>query len=124
MTEPYILVIDDDETLLATVDSILKKNGYNAALAKDTKEGFTLIEKRLPQLILLDIKLPGMDGYEALDKLKGEEKTKDIPVIMLTSKNDIASVSQCLENGAHDYIVKPFDYNNLVARVRQVLEDI
>jgi DNA-binding response OmpR family regulator len=123
MTEPYILVIDDDETLLATVDSILKKNGYNSALAKDAKEGFILIEKRLPQLILLDIKLPEMDGYEVLDKLKGDEKTKDIPVIMLTSKNNIASVSQCLENGAHDYIVKPFDYNNLIARVKQVIED-
>ncbi len=124
MTEPYILVVDDDDTLLMVVDSILQKNGYNAALAKDATEGFDLIDKHLPQLILLDIKLPGMDGYEALDKLKSDEKTKDIPVIMLTSKNDIASVSQCLENGAHDYIVKPFDYNNLLARVKQVIEDI
>ena len=121
MTEPYILIVDDDVTLLAIVDSILKKNGFETALAKDAEKGFSLIEERLPSLVLLDIKLPEMDGFEALSQLRSEEYTKDVPVIMLTSENDISSVSRCLEAGAQDYIVKPFDHNNLIARVRQVL---
>lgn len=122
MTEPYILIIDDDDTLLAIVDSILQKHGYATAIAKNAEEGFNLIESCLPQLILLDIKLPKPDGYEVLLKLKDDKKTKAVPVIMLTSKNDIGSVSHCLEDGAHDYIVKPFDYNNFIARIRKVVE--
>ncbi len=122
MTTQTILVIDDDDTLLAIVDSVLQKNGFQPALVKDANEGFAFIKNQTPQLILLDIKLPEMDGYEALDKLKENEETKDIPVIMLTSKNDIDSVSKCLGKGAHDYIVKPFDHNNLIARVRKAIE--
>lgn len=123
MTEPLILVVDDDDTLLAIVDSVLQKNGFDTLLAKSAEESFSLIKDAvsLPTAILLDIRMPGMDGYDALIKLKENEEIKDIPVIMLTSENDIGSVSKCLESGASDYIVKPFDHQNLILRLRKVI---
>ena len=116
-----ILVVDDDDTLIAIVDSILQKNGFDTALAKSAKDAFSLIDKEIPDLILLDIRMLEMDGYEALLQLKSDDRTKDIPVIMLTSENDIGSVSKCLEAGAHDYIVKPFDHQNLIIRIRKTI---
>ncbi|MCK5374719.1 MAG: response regulator [Alphaproteobacteria bacterium] len=124
MANARILIVDDDGTLLSIVDSLLQKNGFNTSLANSAEEGFELIDKSLPQIILLDIRMPGMNGYDALVKLKNNNRTKDIPVIMLTSEDDISSVSQALEAGARDYIVKPFDHNNLILRIKKVMSGL
>ena len=123
MTTSHILVVDDDDTLLSIVDSILQKNGFCTSLSSSAEECFDLIDK-FTQLILLDVRMPQMSGYDALIKLKSDNETKDIPVIMLTSENDISSVSNSLEAGACDYIVKPFDHNNLILRIKKVISGL
>ncbi len=74
-----------------------------------------------PKAIILDWEMPEIDGLEVLKKIKSDEKTKSIPVMMLTSKNDISCVSQCLEAGANDYSAKPFDHNGFIVRIKKML---
>ncbi len=115
------LVIDDDETITMLVKKTLENSGITSVTASGGQEGLDIINTMPPNLVILDRKMPGMDGDEVLKHLKGNEKTRDIPVLMLTSKNAITDVSECLEMGASDYIVKPFDHDNLVVRVKNLL---
>ena len=121
MSTPSILIIDDDDTILSVVEKTLEQNGFSVAVASSGKEGLSIAKTFVPSGIILDKKMPEMTGEQVLVQLKSTEETKAIPVMMLTSKNDIDDVSNCLEIGACDYIVKPFDHDNLIVRVRNML---
>jgi len=117
-----LLVVDDVVENIQVAMNVLKEENYNLSFALNGEEALELIKGSSFDLILLDIMMPGMDGYEVCQKLKSDDYTKDIPVIFLTAKIDIESISKGFELGAVDYISKPFNPEELIARVATHLE--
>jgi len=113
-----ILVVDDEEKIVAIVKAYLEKDGYRVAVAHDGKQALALAKREKPDLVVLDLMLPEVSGWEVLRALRGEAKT---PVIMLTARDDDADVIAGLEMGADDYVTKPFNPRELLARIRAVL---
>ena len=114
----HILTIDDDDLLRRSLTFTLEQAGYRVSAAGSAEEGLTLADADPPDLVLLDIGLPGMDGLEALRRL---HQTRDLPVIFLTARRRELEQVLGLELGADDYITKPFDPDVLLARVKAVL---
>ena len=113
-----ILVVDDASDLLLTVEGILQKEGYSVTCKESGKEGLNAAKSGNFDLILLDIVMPEMDGFEVCRELKNDPKTKDIPVIFLTIKGEANYIKDGFELGAADYLIKPFDKYEILARVR------
>ena len=118
MEKNSILVTDDDRNILAIIEMYLRKAGYEVTCVERGDEALQAFRRVQPALVVLDVMLPGMDGWEVLDKLRQES---DVPVIMLTAKGDTLDRIQGLDLGADDYIVKPFDAKELLARIKAVL---
>ena len=116
--KPYILVVDDDLNISRLEQLYLEKEGYEVKVAADGNEAIESFRKLPPDLVLLDVMLPGTDGYEVLKAIR---KSGSIPVIMVTAKGETFDKVLCLELGADDYIVKPFDGKEMIARVKAVL---
>jgi DNA-binding response OmpR family regulator len=117
-----ILVIDDEEKLCALVSTFLEKKGFAAVSAKNGKQGIKAARYRAPDLILLDINMPKMDGFAVLEKLKADPKTMSIPVIMLTGRGDEDSKLKAAGLYSEHYITKPFDLEELDAKINQLLQ--
>ena len=116
-----ILVIDDEPDLLELVEFNLKKDGYEVIVAKNGQSGLEIAQKHVPDLIILDLMMPGLDGLEVCRQLRSDSRTRQIPMIMLTAKSAEADRIVGLELGADDYVTKPFSPRELVARVRALL---
>jgi DNA-binding NtrC family response regulator len=114
---PLILIVDDNIGCLDLLELLLKKRGYKTATALNGKEAIEFVENRIPDLILLDIMMPIMDGYEACQKLKDQEDTKDIPIIFVTALSEQKSILKGFNLGGVDYITKPFMEAEVMARV-------
>lgn len=121
MAGEKILVIEDEHDIRELISYNLESEGYDVIKAASGNEGIEQARKKLPKLILLDIMLPDVDGLEVCRKLKRDESTRDIPIIMLTAKSEDSDVISGLELGAVDYITKPFSPRVLIARLRSVL---
>ncbi len=116
------IVIAEDEAHIARLITFkLEREGFTVHWGRDGMEGYTLVERHKPDLVLLDIMMPVMDGYEVLRKIKDNDDLKDIPVIMLTAKGQERDIVKGLEKGSEDYIVKPFSPVELMARIHKVL---
>ena len=113
-----ILVVDDDQHIAELISLYLMKDGYDTQEVYDGKKALEAVTTYEPDLILLDLMLPGMDGYQVCAEVR---KTSKVPIIMLTAKGETFDKVLGLELGADDYIVKPFDAKELVARVKAVL---
>ena len=116
--KPYILLVDDDPNIRRLVQLYLEKEGFRVACADRGDDALNIFRKEPPDLMLLDVMLPGMDGWSVL---KSVRKTSAIPIIMLTAKDETFDKVLGLELGADDYITKPFESKELVARVKAVL---
>jgi two-component system phosphate regulon response regulator PhoB len=121
MSNPYILIVEDEAPIREMLRLALSRAGFTLMEAGDTQQAHTLIFERLPQLVLLDWMLPGMSGIEFANRLKKDDITKDIPIIMLTAKTEEADKIRGLEIGADDYVTKPFSPRELIARIKAVL---
>lgn len=121
MAREHILVVEDEEDILELLAFNLKKEGYHVATATSGEKAVELARRAPPDLILLDIMLPGMDGLEVCKMLKRDPVTINVPVVMLTAKGEEADIVTGLEIGADDYMTKPFSPRVLVARVRNLL---
>ena len=121
MAKETILVVDDEEDILELIRYNLAREGYQVAGAASGEEAVKTAKAVLPDLILLDLLLPGMDGLEVCRSLKGEPRTRPIPIIMLTAKGEEADIVAGLELGADDYVTKPFSPRVLLARIRTAL---
>lgn len=121
MAQSKILIVEDEEDVLELVRYNLEKNGYLTDSALTGRKALEKIRSRTPDLILLDLMLPEVDGLEVCRCVKKDAKTADIPVIMLTAKGTEADIVAGLEMGADDYITKPFSPRVLMARVKAVL---
>ena len=114
-----IMLIDDEVDLLEELGSWLHEHGYKVVTAKSGKEGLARLKEISPHLIVLDVIMPSMDGFEVLSELKKDSKTSSIPVIMFTAKGETASIMKALQMRATDYIIKPFDANALLSMIRR-----
>lgn len=121
MVKEKILIVEDEQDIQELVRYNLANEGYQVEGVPTGEEAITHARKHLPDLIILDLMLPGIDGLEVCKILKREHKTAEIPIVMLTAKGEDADIVAGLELGADDYITKPFSPRVLIARVRTVL---
>src|SRR6185436_13098026 len=118
-----ILIVEDEEILLTALSEELKQEGFDAVGAKDGMEGVEKAASEKPDLILLDLVMPRLDGIGALKQMKEQDSTKDIPVVILTNLSDYDKISDALSLGAMDYLVKAnYRLEELVAKIKMVLE--
>jgi two-component system alkaline phosphatase synthesis response regulator PhoP len=121
MAKEKILVVDDEEDILELLKYNLSREGYEVSCTTSGEKTLNLVRTETPDLIVLDLMLPGMDGLEVARRLKDNPNTKNVPIVMLTAKGEEADIVTGLELGADDYITKPFSPRILLARVRAVL---
>jgi two-component system alkaline phosphatase synthesis response regulator PhoP len=121
MPKAKILVVEDEEDILELLRYNLAKEGYEVTCVTSGEEGLGVAKSKLPDLIVLDLMLPGMDGLEVCRLLRADSKTRHIPIVILTARSDEADIVTGLELGADDYVTKPFSPRILIARVRAVL---
>lgn len=121
MAGKNVLVVDDDENILELVAYNLLRAGYSVDTADNGEAAINKVRSRQPDLVLLDLMLPGIDGFDVCRTLKSDDATRGIPVIMLTARGEEADIVTGLELGADDYIPKPFSPRVLLARVKAVI---
>ena len=121
MKKTKIAVIEDEADILEVIDYNLSKEGFDVCSALNGEEGLALVKKEGPDLVLLDLMLPGLDGIEICRTLKADYSTRSIPIIMVTAKGEESDIVLGLGMGADDYVVKPFRPRELMARIRSVL---
>src|SRR6478736_2449816 len=112
-----ILVIEDEPANIQALSTILKERGYNISIATNGRQALEVLERIRPDLILLDIMMPEMDGFETCRRIKASTAWREIPIIFLTAKTDTADIVRGFELGALDYVAKPFNAHELLARV-------
>ncbi|MGE5311126.1 MAG: response regulator [Nitrospirota bacterium] len=122
MAKPAILVVEDDVDILRLITYNLETSGFDVVAAQDGYEALALARRRAPDLIVLDLVLPGLDGLEVCKELKRSEATRKIPVLMLTARGEEIDRIVGLELGADDYVAKPFSPRELMLRVRAILK--
>ncbi len=121
--DPFLLVVEDEDFNRTLILRHLKKEGYdNVEVAENGRRALDLVRERNFDLVLLDIEMPEMDGYGVLEQLKSDMRLRDIPVIMISSIDDMKSIVKCIELGADDYLPKPFDPVLLRARLGACLD--
>ena len=116
-----IILIDDDSNILASVSLALRAEGWSVETYNDSEQGLVALQRNSPDIAVLDIKMPKMDGMELLKRLRA---SNDVPVIFLTSKDDEIDEAIGLRMGADDYITKPFSQKLLIERIRAVLRGL
>jgi two-component system alkaline phosphatase synthesis response regulator PhoP len=121
MAKAHVLVVEDEEDILELVRYNLANEGYEVSCVTSGEDALRLVRSRGPDLIVLDLMLPGVDGLEVCKLVRNDPKTQNIPIIILTARGEEADIVTGLELGADDYMVKPFSPRVLIARVRAVL---
>lgn len=124
MSTARLLMIEDDARLAGMVGEYLRQSGYVLTHAGDGESGLAMLQDAPVDLVILDLMLPGIDGLEVCRKLRDDPRTRDLPVIMLTAKGTESDVVVGLTLGADDYIVKPFNTSELMARIKAVLRRV
>ena len=117
-----ILVVDDNRMNRLKLSRSLEQQGHTVGLAEDGQQGLDMLRARPFDVVLLDIIMPGMDGYAVLERIKGDPRLQDIPVIIISALDEIDSVVRCIEMGAEDYLHKPFNPVLLRARLNASLQ--
>src|SRR5690625_2912496 len=121
LAQQTILVVDDEQDLLDLIEYNLRKEGFDVIRAEDGVEGIRLVREQTPDLILLDIMMPKMDGLEMCRQLRQDPGTQRIPIIFLTARGDERTEVEGLDQGADDYITKPISTRKLMSRIKAVL---
>jgi len=121
MSKEHILVVEDEEDILAIIHYNLSRAGYRVGTSTTGEEGLRAVQEEVPDLIVLDLMLPGIDGREVCRRLRKAPATAEVPVIMLTAKGEDDDIVAGLEVGADDYVTKPFSHQVLLARIQAVL---
>lgn len=118
-----ILIADDEHKIIMTLEYAFKKAGYEVFIARDGSEVLELLKTEIPDMILLDIMMPNVDGYTTLSEIKKDKNLSGIKVILLSAKSGEADIKKGLELGADDYITKPYSIKKLTERVEELLAD-
>ena len=123
-TSAPVLVIDDEESIVDLIKLGLKYEGFEVVAASEGEEGVAIAQRTNPIFIILDWMLPDMDGLEVCRRLRSNPTTQDIPILLLTAKDEVGNRVEGLNTGADDYLTKPFSFEELVARLRAILRRI
>ena len=118
---PYIMVVDEEQAILSLLSRTLEPVGYGIIVADNGRSALDLLEEHRPDLVILDIMMPGLDGFQVLDLMR---QRSDVPVIMLTARCEVTTLRDALVLGADDYVKKPFRTQVLVARIRAKLRRV
>lgn len=121
MPKQTILVVDDEQDLLDLIEYNLKKEGFDVLKAENGQQGIQMAKEHNPNLVLLDIMMPKMDGLEVCDQMRADSSLKHIPIIFLTARGDEKTEVEGLDKGADDYITKPISTTKLISRIKAVL---
>lgn len=121
MAKKTILVVDDEKDLLDLIEYNLKKEGFNVLKAENGEEGIAVAKEGKPDLVLLDIMMPKMDGLEAVEIMRKDDDLKNIPIIFLTARSDEKTEVEGLNKGGDDYITKPISTTKLISRIKAVM---
>jgi two-component system, OmpR family, response regulator MprA len=119
--QPHILVVDDERSIADFIQVGLRQEGFRVSVARDGPTGYSLARSEAPDAIIMDVMLPGVDGIAITERLRADSATANIPILMLTAKDSVNERVAGLESGADDYLKKPFDFQELVARIRALL---
>jgi len=118
-----VLVVDDEPNIVLSLEFLMKKAGYEVRIARDGNEALEAVVEKTPDLILLDLMIPGRDGYDVCQTLRRSEEWAGIPIIMLTAKGREVEKEKGMALGANDYVTKPFSTSELTKRVKELLGD-
>ncbi|MDP4179237.1 MAG: response regulator transcription factor [Bacillota bacterium] len=121
MSEEKILIVDDEEHIQELIKFNLENKGYQVLCSGNGKEALKIVKEKQPNLVLLDLMLPGMDGYDVCKEIRRDNNISNIPIIMITAKGEELDKILGLELGADDYMTKPFSIRELIARIKAVL---
>ena len=122
MAETKILLVDDEAPIYTYLQKKLSKLGYAVAVATDGEAALEQAWEYLPDMVLLDVKLPKINGYEVCKRLKAHEKTKDIPILILSAKTQTREIQAGLEAGAHKYLCKPISFPDILKEIKALEE--
>ncbi|BDU50173.1 response regulator [Haliovirga abyssi] len=117
-----ILIVDDEVDVVEVIEMLLKNQGYNVITAHNGIEALERIEKKIPDLVILDIMMPQMDGLEACKKMRENEKMENVPIVMFSAKLSAVDKKEAFEVGADGFITKPFNARGFIAGIRTYLE--
>lgn len=118
-----VLVVDDEPNIVLSLEFLMTQAGYEVRIARDGNEALEAVVEKTPDLILLDLMIPGRDGYDVCQTLRRSEEWANIPIIMLTAKGREVEKEKGIALGANDYVTKPFSTTELTARVKELLGD-
>ncbi|HWP54849.1 MAG TPA: response regulator [Pyrinomonadaceae bacterium] len=121
-TEPIAVVVEDDQIIVTLLEHLLSRRGFDVRIALDGRQATDLVDTlpSPPALVLLDVMLPYLDGFEIIKKIREHDTWKHVPIIMLTAKSQEQNIVRALDHGANDYLIKPFRPEELLARIRRV----
>jgi len=115
-----LLLVDDEPNILLSLEFLMKKSGYNVFIARDGKEALDIINIDIPDIVILDIMMPNVDGYEVCEHIKNTEQLKHIKIVFLTAKSKREDIAKGLNMGADLYLTKPFSTRELVKKVAEL----
>lgn len=121
--EKKVLIVDDEPNIIMSLDFLIRKEGYELFMARNGAEAMEQVEKHLPDLIILDIMMPDIDGYEVCRQIKNNEKTAHIKIVFLSAKSKQSDVQKGLDLGADKYITKPFSTKFLMKEINAIIND-
>ena len=121
MIKKKILIIEDEPDAATLLKTHLEKHGYEVLSARDGREGYMLARTRAPNLILLDLMIPEMDGFWICSMVKGDQKFAGIHIIALTARSAVDDMKTAKECGADDYVIKPFEFSELLAKIKGLI---
>lgn len=116
-----ILIVDDEPNIVMSLEYTFKKKGFQVFIARDGSEALEILEKNIPDIIVLDVMMPKVDGYQTIKWIKENEKLADTKIIFLSAKNKASDVEKGLQLGADKYMLKPFSVKKLVSEVNELL---
>ena len=117
-----IMVVDDEIGALTLIGIMLERGGFEVLKAKDANSALSVLDQETPDMIILDVMMPGIDGIELCQMIREREATASIPILILSARGDAESVMRGMEAGANDYLPKPILHHDLVAKVQRMLE--
>ncbi|MDR2235110.1 MAG: response regulator [Chryseobacterium sp.] len=117
-----IIIADDEHKILMSLEYSFRKNGYDVFIARDGTEVLDFLKTMVPDVILLDIMMPNLDGYSTLDIIKQDERLKDTKVLFLSAKNNPKDIEKGLEMGADAYVTKPYSIRKLIQQIEEMFE--
>lgn len=116
-----ILIVDDEPNIIMSLEYTFKKNNFEVFIARDGQEALEILKTEVPDIIILDVMMPNVDGYATLEEIKKDEKLNDCKVIFLSAKNKESDIQKGLDLGASAYLTKPFSIKKLIEKVNELL---